>query len=324
LWAILVAMGEPGAAVLHIEEGQRLYDPERPASQALGYAHHDAFPCAWDHLATACWVLGYPDRALAALRESRRHAERRDHPMIRTYGTLPTAISLSYRMWVHYNRGDLMDARGCANELVELGTNHEFSAWVDDGAVLLACIAAADAHPSVRELYERVRSRRPGRAAWRTDHCLCMLAGATAEDGTVDLGLEILAAIPEERRDVFFAPEIERIRGELLVRRGERDDAERCFRTAIEIARRRDERSLELRAATSLARLLAQSGRRLDAGRLLGEIYEWFTEGFDTADLRQALALLDELKGAPGASPIPRGRTGQTARSRWRRPPRPP
>ena len=72
-------------------------------------------------------------------------------------------------------------------------------------------------------------------------------------------------------------------------------EAERCFRTAIEIARRQSARSAELRATTSLARLLAKQGRRDEARTMLAEIYGWFTEGFDTADLKDAKALLEEL-----------------------------
>ena len=77
--------------------------------------------------------------------------------------------------------------------------------------------------------------------------------------------------------------------------RRDRAKAEQCFRTAIEIARRQSARSEELRATTSLARLLAKQGRRDEARTMLAEIYGWFTEGFDTADLKDAKALLDEL-----------------------------
>lgn len=299
LWATLVAMGEPEAALLHIQSGHRLYSPQRHRAQAFLYGHHDAGTCSWYHLASARWLLGYPDAARVALGEARALAERLDHPMT-------TMIALCSRMWVHYHRGDLADARDCGRDVVALGATHGFSGWVDDGAVVLACLAAGDDHPSIGELYEQLRSGAPGRAAWRNVHCLCVLARVAADEGNVDLSFEILAAIPEELRGAFFAPEIERIRGELLVRRGERDEAERCFRSAIEIARRRAERSLELRAATSLGRVLAQSGRRAEARRILGEIYGWFTEGFDTVDLREARTLLEALKSGPDATPTRR------------------
>ncbi len=94
------------------------------------------------------------------------------------------------------------------------------------------------------------------------------------------------------------SPSLHHVKGELLLAQNPSDGAkaEQCFRTAIEIARRQSARSAELRATTSLARLLAKQGRRDEARTMLAEIYGWFTEGFDTADLKDAKALLDELR----------------------------
>ena len=127
--------------------------------------------------------------------------------------------------------------------------------------------------------------------------CLCLLAGLYADTGRAEEGLRVLATIAEEDRGAFYAPEMHRVEGELLLRRSApaTNEAERCFRRAIELARERAEKSLELRAATSLARLLAARGRCADARNILAPIYGWFTEGFDTADLRAANALLAEL-----------------------------
>lgn len=95
----------------------------------------------------------------------------------------------------------------------------------------------------------------------------------------------------------FNEAELYRLKGELLLVGGGpgAEDAERCFRQAVEIARRQSAKSLELRAAMSLARLFQRQGKREDARRLLAEVYAWFTEGFDTADLKDARALLDAL-----------------------------
>jgi predicted ATPase len=89
----------------------------------------------------------------------------------------------------------------------------------------------------------------------------------------------------------------QRMHGTLALRRGERDEAERCFRHAIEIAQARAELSLELRAAMSVARLWASEGRAEEARQLLGGVHGWFTEGFTTAELRQAHALMDAIGG---------------------------
>jgi len=94
----------------------------------------------------------------------------------------------------------------------------------------------------------------------------------------------------------MLAPEVRRVHGELLLRRNEREHGERQLHEAIEMARRRSERILELRGTTSLAREWRQQGRRDEARRMLADIYGWFTEGFDTQDLRTANALLQELE----------------------------
>src|SRR5262249_37839067 len=101
-----------------------------------------------------------------------------------------------------------------------------------------------------------------------------------------------------ERQDERLCEaEIHRLRGELLVRQSGigPKDAQACFERALEVARRQEAKSLELRAATSLARLWRAEGRRDDARRLLGDVYAWFTEGFETGDLRDARAVLGEL-----------------------------
>ena len=106
--------------------------------------------------------------------------------------------------------------------------------------------------------------------------------------------------MPEQQRNTFCAPEFLRIEGELLLKqeKAAHDEAARRFKSAIELARERGEKSFELRAATSLARLLAREGRREEARDSLAGVYGWFTEGFDTADLKSARALLDELGAA--------------------------
>jgi DNA-binding winged helix-turn-helix (wHTH) protein/tetratricopeptide (TPR) repeat protein len=286
LWSVLIAMGESAAAVAHIEAGHRLWEPACHASESLTQGHHDAVACSWYQLATARWALGYPDAALAAVGQAEARVRRLNHPMT-------TMISLCTMMWVHHNRGDVAAARRCATEAVALGTSYGFAGWVDDGAVLLACTGDAP-QASIRELYERVGRGSAGRGVLRNTLCLCMLARFAAERRDFDTAWEIMQAVPDQHRGSFFAPEIERLRGELFTVK-QPSEAEQCFRRAIGIARSRSERSLELRAATSLAQLLARSGRREEGGKMLREIYAWFTEGFDTADLKAAREVLDRL-----------------------------
>jgi predicted ATPase len=128
---------------------------------------------------------------------------------------------------------------------------------------------------------------------------LCLLAEALICVGRLD---DAMSAVTEAgatagRGEREREAEIHRLRGELLLRGDQADitEARSCFQRAIEIARQQSAKSWELRATTSLARLLASQGRREKARTMLVEIYNWFTEGFDTADLKDAKALLDEL-----------------------------
>jgi len=127
---------------------------------------------------------------------------------------------------------------------------------------------------------------------------LAVLAAACGKaertDDTLALVAEALALV-ERRDEHYWEADICRVKGELLLESRRSSEAETCFRHAIEIARRQSAKSVELRATTSLARLLDKQGRRDEARRMLGEIYGWFTEGFDTADLKDAKALLDAL-----------------------------
>ena len=129
---------------------------------------------------------------------------------------------------------------------------------------------------------------------------LTRLAEAYLLKGRLDEGLRALAeamAVGEQNEDRQDESERYRVKGELLVRQDDSDaaEAQKCFERALEIARQRNARSYELRATMSLARLLTKQGRRDEARTMLADIYNWFTEGFDTADLKDAKALLDQL-----------------------------
>jgi predicted ATPase len=129
---------------------------------------------------------------------------------------------------------------------------------------------------------------------------LCLLAEVCKETDRLDDGLSALneaLAAANKHENRFSETEMHRLKGELLLKQNDSNaaEAQSCFERAIEIARKQSAKSFELRATTSLARLLAQQGRCAEARALLAEIHGWFTEGFDTADLKDAKALLHEL-----------------------------
>ena len=138
-------------------------------------------------------------------------------------------------------------------------------------------------------------------ARFQTTHHLILLAQALAACGRPDEGLAALresAALIEETGERYVEAEVHRVKGNLLLAANGSTEAEACYTKALEVARVQEARSLELRAASDLARLWAEQGRRAEGRDLLAPVYGWFTEGFDTADLHEAKALLDNLTEA--------------------------
>jgi predicted ATPase len=137
-------------------------------------------------------------------------------------------------------------------------------------------------------------------------YSLCLLAEACRESGRLDEGQSALteALVAADENEIrFYEAETHRLKGELLLKQDDSyaSEAKSCFQRAIEIARNQNAKSWELRTSVSLARLLDKQGRRDEARTMLAEIYGWFTEGFDTADLKDAKALLDELNEKLGS-----------------------
>jgi predicted ATPase len=130
---------------------------------------------------------------------------------------------------------------------------------------------------------------------------MAMLAEALRKAGRVEEAHDCLAeaqAILEETGENWWEPELLRLKAEILLQRnrpGCDDEAEDCLRQALQMSHERDAKSLELRAATSLSRLLFRRGEKAAACRTLSAVYSWFTEGFDTPDLREAKALIEQL-----------------------------
>jgi tetratricopeptide (TPR) repeat protein len=290
LWPTLLAMGETAAAVPHMERGIAVYDKERHASQAFLYAGHDAGACCRYQLSLVRWLLGYPDGAVAILRDSQRLADE-----------LKQAHTIMITLWIatvlQSFRGEREAAAESAQRLIAIADAHGFAPWKD------VTIVASEATrgpkldaPALSDIHRRLMEVRS--AAWRRVVCLCLLVELCLEARCPEVGRLALASMREEDRLAILAPEILRLDGELQLQGSPPapEAAERRFRDAIDLARRRSEKSLELRATTSLARLLVARGERDDARRMLSEVYAWFTQGLGTRDLRNARAMLDELE----------------------------
>jgi predicted ATPase len=169
-------------------------------------------------------------------------------------------------------------------------------------AFKLGWAMAEQGHPEegIAKILEGLSAYHATRGELGRPYWLTLLAEAYEKTGRLEDGLSVLEealAFANNRGDKISTSEIHRLKGELLLRRddGNAPEAISCFDRAIEIAHSQSAKSYELRATTSLAKLLASQGRRDEARTMLADIYNWFTEGFDTADLKDAKALLDEL-----------------------------
>ena len=243
------------------------------------------------------WQLGYPDQALRYVDDAVAIARRQNDPVA-------VAFTLSTGSCVYQLRGDFKRTLSAADEAARLAT--------ESGLPLLnalSIIYSAWARAQLGEA-ERAADRMRGALAQfnmmkfylARSWFLGLLCEGHALAGAVDDALvTVQQALQTNPDELIFRPDLLRLRGELRLRsssgvKAQVELAEHDFREAIEVARGMGARSLELRAAKSLARLLAKEDRRSDAYMMLAEIYGWFTEGFDTADLKDAKALLDELR----------------------------
>jgi class 3 adenylate cyclase/tetratricopeptide (TPR) repeat protein len=289
MWPTLLAMGETTAVVPHVEQGIAIYRMVEHASQAFVYAGHDAGACCRYQGAIVQWLLGYPERAEALMRDAERLSDELRLPFTASVVRWMAAL-------LQYQRGERAAAVRTAQRVSEIAEAHDIRHWLD-----LTVVLAHGTHGtglSAAELGEMHRRLMlVGSAVWRRVFCLCVLAELSLEAGHPAEARRALASIGETGRQGFLAAEVQRLDGELHVHSAPPDvsAAERCFTAAIELARQRQEKSLELRATISLVRLRRAHGGGDDAQRALADLYGWFTEGFDTADLRNARTLLDEL-----------------------------
>lgn len=213
---------------------------------------------------------------------------------------LSTVTAYYYGAWVYYHRGERATAAEKATAAVALATSHDLMPWREWGLMLLAVIQAdqAKGEESITQLDRVLAAARAGRWGWKEVWCLGPLVAAAGKAEQFEKGLEVLSEMfAQQTIMTFYDVELHRLKGELLMKWSAADpqQAEHSLRRAIEIARARDKKSLELQAATYLSRLLANQGRRDEAQSVLAPVYDWFTEGFDTADLKEAKALLEEL-----------------------------
>jgi predicted ATPase/DNA-binding winged helix-turn-helix (wHTH) protein len=301
LGGTLYHQGESALARTHLEQDLALPDPEQHRALAIRYGVAPRV-LGLGYAAQALWVLGYPDQAMRRSHEALTQARQLSHPT-------SLGQALYQHTLLHQRRREAYVVHEQAECFITLATEKGFAMREAMGLVFRGWALVAQGHQEeglaqMRQGLTGVLAR--GAAVFRPPY-LTMLAEALGTMGHIDEGLQALTearAALDEIGPHYSEAETYRLRGELVLRQaGARhkaqgktvQEAEACFHQALAIARRQQAKSWELRATTSLARLWQSQGKRQDAYDLLAPVYEWFTEGFDTADLQDAKALLDEL-----------------------------
>jgi predicted ATPase len=293
-------MGDFTSAMEHLEVGISIYDPDCHQPLILRYGFDAGVWCLC-YAAATHWQLGYPDRALKRSDEARALAQKLSHPLNLAQAELWSSILRQFRL-------EAQVVVETADSLIKRSAEHGITDWLDWATCLRgwAMAARGNHEEGIAKIEESLAALgAKGAGVWRP-YFLCMLADACTKAGRSEQGLGALtealtAAEKHEERE--HEAQIHRLKGELLLRQTDSNaaEAQKCFERAIEIARKQSAKSFELRATVSLARLFRDTGRSDEARTMLADIYGWFTEGFDTADLKDAKAMLDELSHKPDA-----------------------
>jgi len=291
-WSTLIYAGEPARVREHAKAGRRLYDPEEHRAHRLVYGGHDPGACARYVGALAESILGYPEKAHASIAEALSLAERIAHPF-----TSATAILIA--SMVHVNNREPEEALRRLELAEMLAAEQRLSLMAERNLVRGAALVERGAAPEaiVRLQQGLTECRRRG-ATLLLPFGLAFLSDALARSSehaaslaAAREGLEVASKTGEHVWDA----ELHRLAGMALFGSNQIEEGQIALEEALRVARQQQAKSYELRAATNLARLWGERGRRTEARELLAPVYGWFTEGFDTVDLKEAKALLAEL-----------------------------
>jgi DNA-binding SARP family transcriptional activator/predicted ATPase len=291
---ILFALGQYESARVHLERTITFYEPQTHHHPFVFLRGSDAGVSALAYDACCLWCLGYPDQALRRSQETLTLARELDHPF-----SLADVLCYAGCMFNKMRR-DARALKDNSEELMRLANEKGLQGWLANGIR-----HRGEAMAMLGQVQEGMAQMGEGMAAAQSKNIkvslpgtLSSLAEAQAKVGQADEGLATLAqalALVKETDERHWEAELHRLRAELLLMQGDDDEAEASLEKAIEVARRQNAKSWELRATISLARLWRNQGRTADARQVLGRIYGWFKEGFDTPDLKEAKVLLNEL-----------------------------
>lgn len=290
----MLYLGNFEASRENLKRGLALYDPEQHQSLAELHGIDPGIVCL-SYLGYVSWFLGYPNQAHLKVGQALRMARKEGHPF-----TL--AFALAFAAYLQQHLRNARKTKFLAQKTIEISSEHGFRHWRIQGTMLLGWALAElgqseDGLMRIRDGFDAYLAMDSRLASpWFQ----ALLAQTYARAGQPDAALhELDNALATARRtsEEFYQAELYRLRGEMLLE--QTDDpikAEAYYEDSLKVARKQNARSFELRTVVSLGRFLKANGRGDKAHELLAAIYESFGEGFDTVDLREARALLDELK----------------------------
>jgi predicted ATPase len=289
-WPTFMVIGHLAEARNHVARGLALYRRDAHGEHALQYGAHDPGVCGYMIDALIASVMGYPDRAVQQMQEGLALARDLDHR--------PTLI---HALWkaaeLQQMRREPQKVEEFVNGVLQLLGKHGSAVTVANATMLRGWAGVIQGNNE-----EGLAAMREGLVAWRATgskyhvpYRLARAAEAHLIAGELEDGLLLLAEASDHGGDFWLAPELPRLKGELLLHAGRGNEVEEYLAQALNAAREQSARLLELRAAMSLARLWRDQGKVQQARELLAPVYGWFTEGFDTRDLKEAKALLEEL-----------------------------
>jgi predicted ATPase len=287
--------GELSSSQFHADQGLSLYDEEQQRALAIQYAH-DSKVALLGCRACLEWLKGYPERALETNREAIAHARHLNHS-----ASLAYALCYSGVMSMAFRRESIAVAT-TADELIELSENQAFPLRYTIGTVFRGWSLAhgGRAEEGIDLMQGALADLDQANQNYALTFYVALLIDATLANGMVQESLRTLDKafdLVERTGERWWEAELHRLEGQaqLLSKDGDLDGARKSFQAAMEISRTQGAKMLELRAVTDLSSLLADQGAREEAFDLLAPVYEWFTEGFESTDLREAKLLLDAL-----------------------------
>jgi class 3 adenylate cyclase/predicted ATPase len=287
-------LGALPVARQHLEEAIARDTPDQHRARVFRIGQDPGVGCR-GYAARTLWLLGYPEQALTHVHDALALAHELPHPFSLAWVQCVAASVSQYRR-------DVPAMHEHAEAAVALSTEQGFPLWATQGTIFRGWALAmqGQGEEGMAQVRHGIAANRATGAALLVPYFCTLLAEVSAHLGHIEDGLQALAeahTLMEQHDERWWEADVCRLRGVLLLRQPgtPQAEAETWLRRALDVARRQEAKSLELRAAMSLSRLWQQQGKRAKARQLLGEVYGWFTEGFDTADLQEAKALLEAL-----------------------------